>query len=118
MCVYMDNLRVLLFKKCKLEFDNDDEWKMALMFGVPKKEGVNTDMVNIVLCLSRRSLFLRRNVAFYEGRYLDVWVLFCCQLKAHFHLFFVKGVDFFVDAFMGGNDLFSIEGGELLFTLI
>ena len=116
--MFVVKLRLLLSVKCHFVCNNVHEWNMALLFGVPRMLRVNTGLVNIILSLARRAVFLRRNSAFYDGRYQDVWVLFFCQFKAHFLLFFSKGVDFFQNAFMGGNDLFSIEGGDLLFNLI
>lgn len=81
-----------------------------LLFGVNKKW---PDVNNHVLSIARRAIFLRRNLALYEGRICDLWVFFATHFKAFFNVYYSFGFEFFENAFMGGNTLFSgdKEGG-------
>lgn len=89
-----------------------------MLFGISKKTpDVNVNVVNLVLSLARRSIFMRRNLAFYEGKVLDLGIFLQMQYKAFFKLYFSDGVDFFEGNVMGGNTLFTItEGGKLQFN--
>lgn len=121
-CIELLNFKVhlkqLLGKQCRYVCNDVCEWDYHVLFGLTERmSGVNQNVVNLILSVARSAVFLRRNLALHEGRVVDIWVYFVSYYKAFFSLYFSRGVDFFTDAFMGGNSLFTFnEGGSLRFN--
>lgn len=121
-CVELVNFKVrlkeLLETKCRYECNDVSEWDYHVLFGLTQRmSGVNDNVVNLILSVARRAIFLRRNLALHEGRLVVLGDYFVGHYKAFFSIYFSLGVDFFTDAFMGGNNLFTVnEGGTLRFN--
>ena len=111
------NLKKLLEERCHMVMGSQIGWEWCLLFGVKRNmQNVNANVVNILLAMARRSIFMRRNYVLYEGKRFDVWGFYVNQVKAFFKLHYYRGFSFFENAFMGGNTLFSgEEKGPLVF---
>lgn len=71
---------------------------MFFLFGLGKNlRNVNSMLIDLILCLARRAIFLRRNLFFYEDKWCDLWGMFKMQYKGFSSVIFSVGFTFFED---------------------
>ena len=108
--VYFTKMKVLL-SRC---WDTDDfkemEWMDLWMFGYHgKKRTWNVNLMNLVLSHARYAVKLRRNIAHFEEKVNDVWIIFKSILESDIKAIhkYLDTKDF-EDVFMVGNSLIKI----------
>lgn len=115
--MFFMKLREFLHENWGREYIEGMEWKKVFLFGVwEKKKGVNVNMLNYVLSHARYAIWLRRNLAHFEGKHIGVWSYFESELKKDiFWIYKCEKMDF--GTFINGCKFISvIDDGKLMFN--
>ena len=115
--MFFMKLREFLHENWGREYIEGMEWKKIFLFGVwEKKKGVNVNMLNYVLSHARYAIWLRRNLAHFEGKHIGVWSYFESELKKDiFWIYKCEKMDF--GTFINGCKFISvIDDGKLMFN--
>lgn len=115
---FQRRLKDFLQKNWGKAFIDAQVWKMLMLFGTCKKSKVeNVNLLNYVMSHARLAVWLRRNMAHFEGKKVKVWAFFETIVRKSitlvyehvdrlsFYKFFVKGSGFVKRKENGGLEL-------------
>lgn len=117
--VYFERMRELISRNWRGEFVERMDWRELWLFGVTGKvRECNVSLMNYVLSHARFAVKLRRNLAHFEKKIVDVWNIFVMIVKRDVKMIYSyeeKGN--FIGGFVEGSTLISLgENGDVLFN--
>lgn len=109
---FFNEVKLLLWRHWKREFLESFAWDRLILFGaVGKCLGVNVYLLNIVLSFVRYAIYCRRNMKHFEGKKVNVWVIFKAGLRKQMELMYNAKLEKFESMFIKGSTLVSMEEG-------
>ncbi len=108
-------LKSCLEKNWGKEFIEKLDWKKMFLFGIRgKSKKVNINLFNFVLSHARYAIWLRRNLAHFEGKRISVWTYFESIVRKDVFLVWKYGKVDFERFFVQGSGLISVSVDEKL----
>ena len=92
------------------------EWRELWLFGVTSKvKGCNVNLLNYVLSHARFAVKLRRNLAHYEKKRVEVWSVFMSIMRRDVNMVYsYVGEDEFLGGFVEGSTFIVLgDDGEV-----
>lgn len=114
---FFGKLKGMLKKNWGREWIEKLNWKKAMFFGVGEKtKTVNVNLLNYVLSHARYAVWLRRNLAHFEGKKISVWSYFESVLRKDVFLVWKYEKVDFERFFVEGSGLISLSvDGKLMY---
>lgn len=107
---FYSKLKIFLLKNWKQELIESVKWRELMLFGVSKNyRKVHINLLNLVLSHARYAIRIRRNIAHFEGKKVNVWPIFESAMKRNILFVFKHKREEFKRYFIESNTVITIS---------